>query len=129
MVTTEPLLVNACDVFPTYSRTAVTFAVMGAVIVPFQVLAELLMTVVISRPADILNRYSTGGPDTCAGATCLFSQSKSWTPIDKSWLRAEDWRKSGVVRITRPVPTVLDVIKGAEPVVASTVAEPSVTGL
>src|SRR5262245_56661304 len=102
---------------------------MGAVMTPLQVLPEVLMTVVIRRPGAALKRSSAGGPETCAGATCLFSQSKRWTPIDKSWLRAEDCKKSGVVRITRPEPKVLDVIKGAEPVVASTDAELGVTGL
>jgi hypothetical protein len=122
-------VVNVAAVSPIYSRTAVTVPPTGAAIVPFQVLPELLITVVISRPGDVLNRYSTGGPDTWAGATCLFSQSNRWTPIDKSWVRADDCRYSGVVKITRPDPTVFDVIKGADPVVASAVAEPRVTGL
>src|SRR4030095_13321247 len=113
-----------------YSRTAVTVPEMGATMVPFHVLPELLMSVVMSLPVAVLNMNCTAGPFTVAGRTWVHRSSKRRTPIDKSAVRAGECRESGVVSITRPAPTALDVIKGAEPVVvANTVAVVKVTGL
>src|SRR5439155_1113684 len=70
----------------------------------------------------------TGGPETRAVAFWVCSESKSCVAMDRSWSRALLCRKMGVVSITRPWPTALEVINASEPLfVAKTVAATGVT--
>src|SRR5258705_1129139 len=126
----DPARAHPAAVSAVYSRTGPTAAGMFATIAPFHSTPKLLMIVVTNLPGAVENMYWAPGRDTRGGACSRFRSSNSRTPTSSSRSRAVVCRCSGVVRMTRPVPTAFDVISGApSPEVARTRAATGATGL